>query len=174
MEPSGPGCFLFGKAFKYKFNFFNRDRSSQGYILLLLFLRDYIDSFFQNWMQLIYNVSFWYTVEWLRLYIDRYIDMCLCLVTSVLSDFAIYGLLPTRLLCPWDSLGKNTGVGCHALFQGIFLTQGLNLCLLYCRWILYHWDTREAMYINIYICVCVYIYISIYIYFQILSHDRLL
>ena len=28
-----------------------------------------------------------------------------------------YGLLPARLLCPWDSSGKNTGVGCHALFQ---------------------------------------------------------
>ena len=28
------------------------------------------------------------------------------------------------LLCPWDSPGKNTGVGCHALLQGIFLTQG--------------------------------------------------
>ena len=40
---------------------------------------------------------------------------------------------PTRLLCPWDSLGNNTGVGCHFLFQGIFLTQGLNphhLCFL--------------------------------------------
>ena len=37
---------------------------------------------------------------------------------------------PTRLLCPWDSPGKNTGMGCHALFQRIFLTQGLNLCLL--------------------------------------------
>ena len=29
-----------------------------------------------------------------------------------------YGLRPTRLLCPWDSPGKNTGVGCHALLQG--------------------------------------------------------
>ena len=28
----------------------------------------------------------------------------------------------------WDSPGKNTGVGCHALLQGIFLTQGSNLC----------------------------------------------
>ena len=37
-----------------------------------------------------------------------------------------YGLQPTRLLCPWDSPGKNTGVGCHALLQGIFLTQGSN------------------------------------------------
>ena len=31
---------------------------------------------------------------------------------------------PTRLLCPWDSPGKNTGVGCHVLLRGIFLTQG--------------------------------------------------
>ena len=36
-----------------------------------------------------------------------------------------------------DSPGKNTGVGCHALFQGIFPTQGLNLDLPHCRWIHY-------------------------------------
>ena len=47
-----------------------------------------------------------------------------------------YGLQPTRLLCPWDSPGKNTGVGSHFLLQGIFLTQGSNLGLLYCRQIL--------------------------------------
>ena len=35
-------------------------------------------------------------------------------------------LYPTRFLCPWDSPGKNTGVSCHALLQGIFPTQGLN------------------------------------------------
>ena len=45
---------------------------------------------------------------------------------------------PTRLLCPWDSSGKNIGVGVHTLLQGIFLTQGLNSGLLHCRWILYH------------------------------------
>ena len=33
------------------------------------------------------------------------------------------GLQPSRLLHPWDSSGKNTGVGCHALLQGIFPTQ---------------------------------------------------
>ena len=32
--------------------------------------------------------------------------------------------------CPWDSLGKNIGVGCHFLLQGIFLMKGLNPCLL--------------------------------------------
>ena len=36
------------------------------------------------------------------------------------------------------SPGKNTGVGCHALLQGIFPTQGLNPGLLHCRQILYH------------------------------------
>ena len=38
-----------------------------------------------------------------------------------------------RLLCPWDSPGQNTGVGCHSLLQGIFLTQGSNPGLLHCR-----------------------------------------
>ena len=43
-----------------------------------------------------------------------------------------------------DSPGKNTGVGCHALLQRIFPTQGLNLSLLHCRRILYPLITREA------------------------------
>ena len=37
-----------------------------------------------------------------------------------------------------NSLGKNTGVGCHALIQGLFLTQGSNSGLPHCRWVLYH------------------------------------
>ena len=37
----------------------------------------------------------------------------------------------TRFLCPWGSLGKNTGVGCPALLQGIFPTPELNLYLLH-------------------------------------------
>ena len=44
--------------------------------------------------------------------------------------------LYARLLCPWDSPGKNTEVGCHALLQGIFPTQGSNPHLLY----LLHWQ----------------------------------
>ena len=45
-----------------------------------------------------------------------------------------YGPWTARLLCSWDSSGKNTGVGCYALFQGIFPTQGSNphlLCLVH-------------------------------------------
>ena len=52
----------------------------------------------------------------------------------------------TRHLCPWDFSGRNIGVGCYFLLQGIFLTQGSNSCLLhflYCRWILYHWAIQE-------------------------------
>ena len=39
----------------------------------------------------------------------------------------------SRLLCPWDLPGKNTGAGCHFLLPGIFPTQELNLGLLHCR-----------------------------------------
>ena len=49
-----------------------------------------------------------------------------------------HGLQPARLLCPWDSLSKDTGVGYHFLLQGIFPTQGLNPGLPHCRRILYH------------------------------------
>ena len=38
----------------------------------------------------------------------------------------------------WNFQGKNTAVGCHFFLQGIFLTQGSNLCLPHCRWILLH------------------------------------
>ena len=50
----------------------------------------------------------------------------LCLT---ISDF--HGLQPSRLLCPWDFPGKNVGMGCHFLLQGIFPTQGLNPHLLH-------------------------------------------
>ena len=50
--------------------------------------------------------------------------MCVC------DSLWPYGLWPSRLLCPWDSPGKNTRVGCHTLFHGISPTQGSNLCLL--------------------------------------------
>ena len=49
-----------------------------------------------------------------------------------------HGLYPGRFLCLWNSPGKNTGVGCHALPQGIFPTQGLNPSLWNCRQVLYH------------------------------------
>ena len=44
-----------------------------------------------------------------------------------------YELLSIRLLCPWDPPGKNAGVGCHSLLQGVLPTQGFNPCLLHWR-----------------------------------------
>ena len=56
---------------------------------------------------------------------------------SVLSDsLQLYRLSPARLLCRWDSPGKNIAVGCHFLPHGIFCTQGSSLCLL----CLLHWQ----------------------------------
>ena len=81
----------------------------------------------------------------------------------VLDSLQPYGLHSTRLLCPWDSPGKNTRVGYHALLQGIFPTQGSNPGLMHCRWILYHlyYQGSRLLY-AIYMCVCVCIYTYTY------------
>ena len=50
---------------------------------------------------------------------------------------------PARLLCPWDSPGRKTSVGCHFLFQGIFPAQESNLHLLRWQQILCHGATWE-------------------------------
>ena len=44
-----------------------------------------------------------------------------------------------------DILSKNTGVGCHSLLQGIFLTQGWNPGLLHCRQVLYHLSHQGSL-----------------------------
>ena len=54
-----------------------------------------------------------------------------CSSHLVVSDSATL-MQPARLLCPWDFPGKNIGVGCHFLLQGLF-THGSNLHLL-------HWE----------------------------------
>ena len=51
--------------------------------------------------------------------------------------------MDTRLLHPWDFLGKSTGVGCHFLLQGIFLTQGLSPGLPNCSHVVYHLSHLE-------------------------------
>ena len=51
---------------------------------------------------------------------------------------SVHGLLQERML-PWV---------CHSLLQGVFLTQGLNPSHLHCRLILYHWATREALWLR--------------------------
>ena len=77
--------------------------------------------------------------------LDKPRGHCCCLWSlSCVRYFWPHDLQSARLLGPWDSPGKNTGVGCHFLLQGIFPTQGLNPSLRHCRWILYHWVKQLA------------------------------
>ena len=58
----------------------------------------------------------------------------LCTCVHVLSHVLTLwpdGLQPARLLCLWNFPDKNTGVGCHALLQGVFPCQGSNQCFLH-------------------------------------------
>ena len=57
-----------------------------------------------------------------------------CVSCSVVpSSSWPHGLWLARLLCQWNSPGKNTGVGSHSLLERIFPTQESNLNLLHCR-----------------------------------------
>ena len=73
-------------------------------------------------------------------YFHRLFDVyaaCVRAVASVVSDaLQPCDVQPSRPLCPWGSPGRSTGVGCHALLQGIFLTRGSNSGLLHSRQIL--------------------------------------
>ena len=73
------------------------------------------------------NVFWWVTV-W-------------CAQRSVMfSPLRSHGLESTRLLCPWHFTGNNTGADCYFLLQGIFPTQGSNLCLLP----ILHWQADSS------------------------------
>ena len=82
--------------------------------------------------------------------LDQYLGFILIRCVSVFAESLTvmsdslqpYGLQPASLLCPWDSPGKNTGVGCHALLQGIFPTQGSNTHLLRLLHLL-HWQANS-------------------------------
>ena len=58
-------------------------------------------------------------------------DQCMHACSVVSDSLWSHGLYPAKLLCPWDSPGKNTGEDCHFLFRRIFLAQVLTLRLLH-------------------------------------------
>ena len=64
----------------------------------------------------------------------------------VSSALQLHRLQLARVLYPWDSPGKNTGVGCHSLLQGNFPTQRSNPGLLHCRQILYGLSHKGSPY----------------------------
>ena len=53
--------------------------------------------------------------------------------------------MDTRLLRPWDFLGKSTRVGCNFLLQGLFRTQRSNPGLLHCRQMLYRLSHQGSL-----------------------------
>ena len=72
--------------------------------------------------------------------------LCHTTVVELLSHvwlFVTSWTITIRLLCPSYFPSKNTGVDCHFLHQGIFQTVRFNLHILPCRWIIYHWSTRQ-------------------------------
>ena len=93
------------------------------------------------------------------IFIDTSLRVCFQILfvlshSVVSSSLRPHGLQPARLLHPWDSPGKSTGMGCHFLLQEIFPTQGSNPhlpCLLLCRQILYllsHWGSLPRKPLN--------------------------
>ena len=117
-------------------------------------------------------------------FIPILIKMCVLSCSSCWTLWP-HGLQPLRLLCPWGLSRQDTGVGGHALFQGIFLTQESIQGLLHCRWILYqlsyqgspctaglicapicdilflflinlYWNIDAIYYINTQCCICFY------------------
>ena len=83
-----------------------------------------------------------------------YKRVCECVLScSVVSDsLRPHGLKPTRFLCSWNFPSKNTGLGCHFLLQGIFLTQELNPLLL----CLPHWQADSLPLYHLgRACVCI-------------------
>ena len=87
-----------------------------------------------NWQWFKYKTC--YSVIWKK-YLLLVAQVCLILwdpMDCSLPGFSVHG----------DSPGKNTGVGCHSLIQGIFQTQGSNPGLPHCRQILYHLSHQET------------------------------
>ena len=79
------------------------------------------------------KLCFEYSMAHLRKRLSR---ACLCHLVAM--SFSVL------LFCPWDSPGKNTGVGCHFLLHGIFMTQGWNPGLQHCRKTLYQLSHQES------------------------------
>ena len=63
---------------------------------------------------------------WMKWIVLVYVCTCHAKLIQSCPTLLPHGLQPTRLLCPWDSPGKNTGVGCRALLQGIVPARGSN------------------------------------------------
>ena len=69
-------------------------------------------------------------------FLPQRLELPVCLWLSRIRLYATPWAIANQVVCPWNSPGKHTRVGCRSLLQKIFLTQGLNPGLLHCRQIL--------------------------------------
>ena len=92
---------------------------------------------------LIFTINFLIPMDILLLYIfvtsfsNSFLKMKVLVAQSCLTLCHPMDCKPRRLLCPWNSPGKNTGVGSHSLLQGIFSIWGSIPALPHCKQILY-------------------------------------
>ena len=107
-----------------------------------------------DWQALLNSSSLWKALGWgphrqAGLETFQAILSAACML-SRLSRVRLF--VTPWLLCPWNSPGKNTGVGSHACLQGIFLTQGLSLRLtfspfagrFFTYWSATYWRIKES------------------------------
>ena len=83
-------------------------------------------------------------LPWENNFVNKGVCVCALVTQSCLTLREPIDCSPPGSSVHGDSPGQSTGVGCHALLQGIFPTQGSNLGLLHCRWILYHLSHQES------------------------------
>ena len=106
-----------------------------------------------------------------------FVYVCVCIFMCVKVKMKVAQLCPTLcdpMHCSFigssvhgDSPGKNTGVGSHSFLHRVFSTQGSNLGLPHCRWILYHLSHQGSPCVcaNIFECICVlcvWMFVSVY------------
>ena len=104
-------------------------------------MKKYLVTWISNlWKRLSWSIKRW--SKKMKMLLDIESRPYICLIQEPVRDnkemclndksdsFWPYGLWSAHIFCPWDSLGKKTGVGCHALLQGIFRSQGSNLSFL--------------------------------------------
>ena len=81
---------------------------------------------------------------YIPMYMYTHRDICCSSHSVVSSSLRPHGLWPPQLLCPWDFPGKNTGVGCHFLFQYIYkyryICVYIYICLHICECVMCVWN----------------------------------
>ena len=116
--------------------------SSNKFPSVLNLVKCYNENVYKIFLKM-YFCSHWYYHAVLILYFINVVYTCMRMDAQSFQLFAIPWTV-AKFLCPWVFSGRNTGIGCHFLLQGILLTQGSNPSLLHGRQILYHCTTLEA------------------------------